>query len=223
MDNNKIIESIKNMCKNNNITVTKLEETLGMSQGLIGRWTKSDPSLSKIVDIAEYFHVSLDDVVGFSNNINDKFLEKLIERTVNNTIMWKKYNIEKNTPSDQRLDLPIYKKTFLNHDDKTEYFETHKQTAYISKIKDASILIYGDYKNQNILSPLDIELFIKPCMFSDFIKQSYDYEQLKILWLKVLYALGINSPDEIKAEEFKNSFINDFKGNKFMTIYISED
>ena len=94
MDNNRIIDSIKKLCMQNNITITKLEEQLGMSQGLISRWAKSDPSLSKIVDIADYFHVSLDEVVGYHNVINDKFLEKLIQQTEDKTIQWNKYLAE---------------------------------------------------------------------------------------------------------------------------------
>ena len=78
MDNNQIVESIKAICKTRGITVTKLEETLGMSQGLISRWSKSDPSLSKIIDIANYFNLSLDEITGYSNIINDKFIKKLL-------------------------------------------------------------------------------------------------------------------------------------------------
>ena len=81
MINEQIVNSIKNLCKEHNITVTKLEETLGMSQGLIGRWNKSDPSLSKIIDIADYFKISLDEVVGYNNFVNDKFIEKLLSQT----------------------------------------------------------------------------------------------------------------------------------------------
>lgn len=211
MDNNKLIEAIKNICKNNNITVTKLEEELGMSQGLISRWSKSDPSLSKIIDIADYFDISLDEVVGYRNIIHDKFLEKLIKQTVNKDIVWNKYDSEKPTSAKQYLDPDFNKIDFLDQDDINEYFEIHKQISYFVEINNSFISIYGCYDFQNIIKPSEIKLFIQPGNDAELIEQPYDYDQLKVLWLKVLYSLGEKAPDEIKAEEFKNSFINDFQ------------
>ena len=71
--------------------------------------------------------------------------------------------------------------------------------------------LYGMYEYHNIINPSDIKLFIQPGEEAQLIEQDYSYDQLKVLWLKVLYVLGDNAPDEIKVEEFKNSFINDFK------------
>ena len=53
-----IFTRIKELCAENNITINKLESELGMSQYSIGRWKSS---------IAEYFHVSIDYLVGASN------------------------------------------------------------------------------------------------------------------------------------------------------------
>ena len=39
-------------------------------QSLISRWNKSDPSLSKIIDIANYFNISLDELTGYKNTID---------------------------------------------------------------------------------------------------------------------------------------------------------
>ena len=211
MDNDKLINSIKNICKNNNITVTKLEEELGISQGLISRWAKSDPSLSKIIDIADYFDISLDEVVGYRNIIHDKFLEKLIKQTVEKDIVWNKYDSEKPTNAKQYFDPDFDKIDFIDQNDINEYFEIHKQISYFVEINNSFISIYGCYEFQNIIKPSEIKLFIQPGDDANLIGQSYDYDQLKVLWLKVLYSLGEKAPDEIKAEEFKNSFINDSK------------
>lgn len=212
MDNGKIIESIKDMCRNNNITVTKLEEELGMSQGLVGRWAKSDPSLSKIVDIAEYFHVSLDEVVGF-HDINDKFLEKLIKQTAEKTIKWNKYNKNTHEQPLHYYDSDMYADPgdFMDEKEYYDFLDSHKEISYFVTIKNVYISLYAFYKYQNILNPFEIKLFIQPDDNAQLIEQNYSYEQLKVLWLKVLYTLGENAPDEIKAEEFKTSFINDFK------------
>lgn len=212
MDNEKLIESIKNICKNNNITVTKLEEELGMSQGLIGRWAKSDPSLSKIVDIADYFHVFLDEVVGYHNVINDKFIEKLIKQTSDKTVKWNKY-VDHNTTNQpkQYFDIFYGAQGFCSQEEADQYYDTHKEISYFVQINNIYMSLYGMYEYHNIINPSDIKLFIQPGEEAQLIEQDYSYEQLKVLWLKVLYTLGENAPDEIKAEEFKNSFINDFK------------
>ena len=60
-----------------------------------------------------------------------------------------------------------------------------------------------------IKAPLDIKLFIQPNDNASLIFQDYTKEQLISLWLKVLYSLNKEAPDEIKAEELKNCFIND--------------
>lgn len=63
-----IFTRIKELCAENNITINKLESELGMSQYSIGRWKNSTcPTIDKISKIAEYFHVSIDYLVGASN------------------------------------------------------------------------------------------------------------------------------------------------------------
>lgn len=63
-----IYTRIKELCAENNITINKLESELGMSQYSIGRWKNSTcPTIDKISKIAEYFHVSIDYLVGASN------------------------------------------------------------------------------------------------------------------------------------------------------------
>ena len=86
MDNNIIVNSIKKLCKDKNITVSQLEKKIGLSQGLVSKWINTTPSLDKIVDIADYFHVSLDEVVGYKQD--DIFLNILHDLTNNRKIKW---------------------------------------------------------------------------------------------------------------------------------------
>ena len=63
-----IFTRIKELCAENNITINKLETELGMSQYSIGRWKNSTcPTIDKISKIAQFFHVSIDYLVGTSN------------------------------------------------------------------------------------------------------------------------------------------------------------
>ena len=211
MDNEKMIESIRALCKSKNITPTKLEEELGFSQGLVSRWKDKNPNIDRIIDIADYFHVSIDEVVGHNNIVNDKFLGKLISQTEERTIHWNVYDNKNENQPKQYFGLDIGNYDFLDQDDINAFFESHKERSYYCKIKDVYISIYANYNYNEILSPQEIKLFIQSSLESKLIEQNYSYDQLKVLWLKVLYTLGANAPDEIKAEEFKYNFINKSK------------
>lgn len=207
MNNEQIINSIKALCQKHSITITKLEETLGMSQGLISRWNKSDPSLSKIIDIANYFKVSLDEVTGYKNIINDKFISKLLLQTTNEILKWHIYDNDDNEP--KRYFEPLDNYNFLYQEDANNYFNNHTELSYYTHIDNGYISIYCYYEYDDIKTPIDIKLFIQPTENASLILQDYTKEQLLPLWLKILYTLNEEAPDEIKAEELKNSFTSE--------------
>ena len=88
MNNENIVKSIKNLCKENNITIGQLEKKVGLSQGLVSKWKDKTPSLDKIVDIADYFNVTLDEVIGRTNNLKDDFLQMLYRQTSSCILKW---------------------------------------------------------------------------------------------------------------------------------------
>ena len=53
-------ERIKTLCKENGITVNKLEKTLGFGTGYVAKLDNSTPNTAKIKLIADFFNVSLD-------------------------------------------------------------------------------------------------------------------------------------------------------------------
>ena len=53
-------ERIKTLCKENKITVNKLEKTLGFGTGYVAKLDNSTPNTAKIQLIADYFKVSVD-------------------------------------------------------------------------------------------------------------------------------------------------------------------
>lgn len=73
MDSSLLINNIRNLCKKNQVSISKLEADLFLSPGLISRWNKNMPSLDKIVDIADYFGVSIDELAGRSSSPTDNF------------------------------------------------------------------------------------------------------------------------------------------------------
>lgn len=58
-----ILNTIKSMCQDKGITVTQLEQTLGFSPGSIFKWAKHDPRLSAVKAVADYFGVTVDDLL----------------------------------------------------------------------------------------------------------------------------------------------------------------
>ena len=104
---------------------------------------------------------------------------------------------------------------FISQQDAEDFFFNHAEISYYVKIQESYVSLYGTYDHQNILNPSDLKLFIQPNDDANLIEQHYTHEEIKALWLKVLYSLKENAPDEIKAEEFKNSFVNKSNANRF--------
>ncbi len=216
MDNNTIVDSIKKLCKDKNIAVSQLEKEIGLSQGLVSKWMNTTPSLDKIVDIADYFHVSLDEVVGYNQNINDEFLNKLYQQTEKKIIYWKLVTNDTTTeyPSIKLFDVGADEYQLYDED---EYGQTH----YVTKYNGGYIIMYSFYKYGSLLSPTDVRLFIQPTRESYLVEQNYPENVLKRLWVKILNSLGDDAPDEVKAEDLKNSFINN-KPTKTLDSYSDE-
>jgi transcriptional regulator with XRE-family HTH domain len=59
-----IVENIKSACITKGISIPKLEKELGFGRGSIYNWEKSSPSIDKIEKVANYFRVSIDEIVG---------------------------------------------------------------------------------------------------------------------------------------------------------------
>lgn len=59
-----MVEEIRALCKQQGISLTKLEQKLGFGNGVIGRWDKSKPSYDRIVKVADALGVSVSDITG---------------------------------------------------------------------------------------------------------------------------------------------------------------
>lgn len=215
MDKELLVKSIKNICKKNNVTVSELENKLGFSPALISRWNKTNPSIDRIIDIADYFHVSLDEIVGRNkDNVNDEFLNVLYKKTSNREVQWKSYNKEN---QESGLKQYIYHFEYDGDGSQEDYInfqESRKQISYYFEYMQGYISIYAFYSYHEILKPHELKLFIQPDLMAELIPQPYQTEDLRPLWIKVLSSLDDNAPDEIKAENLKNEIIIDQKEKK---------
>lgn len=59
-----IVEKIQELCTQKGITLTGLERELNIGRGIIKRWASSSPNMDNIQKVADYFHVSVDYLLG---------------------------------------------------------------------------------------------------------------------------------------------------------------
>ncbi len=57
-------DKIKVLAVQNKISVAELERTLGFGNGSISKWNKQSPSVEKLKQVADFFHVSVDYLLG---------------------------------------------------------------------------------------------------------------------------------------------------------------
>lgn len=58
-----IVEKIKKICKENNITIAQLEKDLKFGNGTIRRWDDSPPSITKVLAVSKYFNVDISELI----------------------------------------------------------------------------------------------------------------------------------------------------------------
>lgn len=58
-----ILENINKLCKDNKISIAKLERETGISNGTIGRWGTSSPTVENVRKVADYFGVTVDALI----------------------------------------------------------------------------------------------------------------------------------------------------------------
>lgn len=63
-------EKIKELCQQRGITLIQLEETLGYSRNTLYKLKTQKPNAERIAEIADYFNVSTDYLLGRTNNPN---------------------------------------------------------------------------------------------------------------------------------------------------------
>lgn len=55
-----MVERIRELCRRDGINLKRLEETVGIGNGIIARWSKSVPSADKLFAVAQFFGVSME-------------------------------------------------------------------------------------------------------------------------------------------------------------------
>lgn len=58
-----ILENIRALCNKRGITIKSLEKETGISNGTIARWGNRSPRVENVKKVAEYFAVSVEDLL----------------------------------------------------------------------------------------------------------------------------------------------------------------
>lgn len=66
-----IYTNISNLCKTKNISIAKLEREMGFGNSTIRGWANSSPTVEKLKAVADYFGVSMDDLLNGDGTSND--------------------------------------------------------------------------------------------------------------------------------------------------------
>lgn len=59
-----IVDRIKELCSTKSTNMASLERELNLSKGSISKWVKSSPNSDGLQKVADYFHVSVDYLLG---------------------------------------------------------------------------------------------------------------------------------------------------------------
>lgn len=59
-----LLENIKHLCKKNGTSVSALEKSIGIGNGVIGKWVPGiSPRVDTVKAVADYFGVTVDDLL----------------------------------------------------------------------------------------------------------------------------------------------------------------
>lgn len=141
----RVVDTIKQLCKENNIKISDLENNLGLSKGNISRWTQSCPNAIKVLyDMADILNTSVDYILGTyvdqnTNNNKADTLNQLILNTKSRGVEWTKIE------SSKAKKIPII--SYVND----SVYNT-RTLAYETSYNDFHLIFVGDtFEDENQL------------------------------------------------------------------------
>lgn len=73
-----MLEKIKELCRQKGVSITQLEQSLGLSNKAIYRWDEQMPSIDRVKKVADYFGVTVDYLISDEKVYDEK--EEVLER-----------------------------------------------------------------------------------------------------------------------------------------------
>lgn len=209
LDNKVLLENIKKLCDSKGIKITNLEKELGFGGGIISRWgNNADPSLSKIIDIADYFHVTLDEVVGRSRKTTDEnyeFINLIIEQTKNGQLQWysalskEYYELSLNHPDDHNV-------IIVNFSDEPDW--RRKRDDFATKCNNGYLIFNSNLViNNSAIEKSEFFFYIQIDDQSEPVYQKCSQEQLLELYKIIKVSIEGITP-EMETNKFKQLMLS---------------
>lgn len=151
MTNSQIIaQNTRELCKKNNISISKLNEDCGFSKNFINEMEKksASPSIDKVIIIADYFNVSLDSLVNRNNdtsNIQSNGLASYVLNYFNNLDEEEQVEMVLNL-QEQEID------RYLKQEEQKKIMEIFikKQNERLQELKNQGLLDKVDLPNNEV-------------------------------------------------------------------------
>lgn len=70
-----VVDIIKKLCGEQKITIAELERRIQLSNGQIRKWANQTPGVDKVQKVADYFNVSIDYLLGRTENKNKDLIK----------------------------------------------------------------------------------------------------------------------------------------------------
>lgn len=87
-----VLYKIKDLANEKGVSLSELERSIGISNGSISKWEKSSPKADTLQKVADYFNVSVDYLLGRTNNkfygLSDKQREISIEQALKSVMSY---------------------------------------------------------------------------------------------------------------------------------------
>lgn len=65
-----LVERIQALCSSRNTTLIGLEREIGLGRGTIRNWDKNSPAIDKVIKVARYFNVGIEEILGERLNVD---------------------------------------------------------------------------------------------------------------------------------------------------------
>lgn len=64
-----IYENIQVLCRKSQISISRLERETGLGNGTVCRWKESDPTVTRLKLVADYFGVTLESLISSASQV----------------------------------------------------------------------------------------------------------------------------------------------------------
>ena len=81
-----VVDRIKGLCKEKDMSMSKLEQELGFGRGTIGKWDTASPKSVNVKKVADYFRVTYEYIL-YGDDKDEKDIAKTMEKIKRQLLM----------------------------------------------------------------------------------------------------------------------------------------